>query len=110
MHRPPSSRLGPSASSSPPTANRLAATGVGARRPGGGRGGAMRDGLGGDLLQRAVSRAVKLVRQLAQILDQPVALARELLDVSAHLGAVAIRLLPQPARLLARLRDDPLRL
>ncbi len=59
--------------------------------------------MGRDLLDGAVGGAVELVGEPAEILDQPVPLLGELLDVPAHLAAVAVGLLTAGACLIRRL-------
>ena len=52
-----------------------------------------------NLLERAIRGAMELVGQLAQILDQSVALLRKLIDVGAHLRAIAVGLAAEARRL-----------
>src|SRR5579884_2421656 len=50
----------------------------------------------GNLLQGPIGGAVELVGQLAQVVDQAVAVLGELVDMGAHLGPVALGVLTHP--------------
>ena len=66
--------------------------------------------MAGNLLERAIGGAMELIGELAQVLDQPVTLVRELLDMRAHLLAIAICIITHAAGIGRRASSHLLRL